>query len=291
MLEWRILCCIVCCFGFFKDLRPSEAYLTAYLTGPWKNLTETEVNNEVYPWWTYSYLIWLVPMFLLTDLLRYKPILILDGIAYVLTWVLLLWAQGVPAMKVMQVTFGLATAGEISYYSYLYAVVSKSHYQKIASFTKAASLVGKFVAYLCGQLLVSSNALDYHQLNIFSFISVIIALIISIILPRAEYSELFNPRPIEDDADNEKNENNEVQSHQRTTKNTLIYLITEIKTIYTDKHVLIWSIWWAFASCGNFQIGNYIQNLWHVLTPYKHDRKNRHLYNGAVEAAGTLFSK
>ncbi|XP_053404513.1 thiamine transporter 2-like [Mercenaria mercenaria] len=316
MLSWKLVTLIVCSFGFFKDLRPSEAYLTAYLTGPWKNLTETEVDNEIYPWWTYSYLLWLLPMFLLTDYFRYKPILILDGVAYIVTWALLLWAQGVPAMKGMQVTYGLATACEIGYYSYLYAVVTKDHFQKVASFTKAASLLGKFVAYLCGQLLVSFDVMDFFQLNIFSFVSVIIAFIITIILPRAKHSELFNPR-IENSATTPKSESVHEESNadtgggEKTAKSEstkeekvvdtnnvsisgprslIMFLFDEVKTIYANKSVLIWSVWWAFASCGNFQVGNYIQNLWHILTPYKNDRKQRHLYNGAVEAAGTLFS-
>lgn len=295
MIDWKVLTLVVCCFGFFKDLRPSEAYLTAYLTGPWKNLTATEVNNEVYPWWTYSYLIWLVPMFLLTDYFRYKPVLVVDGVAYITTWALLLWAQGVPAMKGMQIIYGLATACEIGYYSYLYAVVPREHFQKIASFTKAASLFGKFVAYLCGQLFLSFDVLDIFQLNIFSFVSVIIAFFITLVLPRAKHSELFNPKAEHDTTDTQKESNQTSNTVNIVTirgpKTLVVFLLNEVKAIYLNRSVLIWSIWWAFASCGNFQVGNYIQNLWHILTPYKNDRKQRHLYNGAVEAAGTLFSK
>lgn len=297
MLHWKLVTFIVCCFGFFKDLRPSEAYLTAYLTGPWQNLTETEVDNQVYPWWTYSYLLWLFPIFLLTDYFRYKPILILDGIAYIITWVLLLWAHGIPAMKCMQVTYGLATACEIGYFSYLYVIVSKEHFQKVASFTKAASLFGKFVAYLCGQLFVSFDVLDYFQLNIFSFVSVIIAFIITLILPRAEHSELFNPKKEDGDlstAKGEKDQEERVIGNKTVVINgprsLFKFLWDEVRSVYSNRNILIWSVWWAFASCGSYQVANYIQNLWHILTPYKHDRKNRHLYNGAVEAAGTLFS-
>ena len=38
-MDWRLLTVIVCLFGFFKELRPSEAYLTPYLTEEWKHLT------------------------------------------------------------------------------------------------------------------------------------------------------------------------------------------------------------------------------------------------------------
>ena len=36
----------VCTYGFFKEVKPSEPFLTEYLTGPWKNLTEDEVYQE-----------------------------------------------------------------------------------------------------------------------------------------------------------------------------------------------------------------------------------------------------
>ena len=45
-MDWRLLTVIVCAFGFFKDLRPSEAYLTPYLTGEWKNLTIEQVKGR-----------------------------------------------------------------------------------------------------------------------------------------------------------------------------------------------------------------------------------------------------
>ena len=40
----------LCLYGFFKELRPSEPYLTDYLIGPqYKNLTKEDVYNKVRP--------------------------------------------------------------------------------------------------------------------------------------------------------------------------------------------------------------------------------------------------
>jgi thiamine transporter 2/3 len=50
--------------------------------------------------WTYSYLAVLVVVFLLTDFLRYKPVIIIEGFAYIATWCLLLFGSGVPQMQV-----------------------------------------------------------------------------------------------------------------------------------------------------------------------------------------------
>ena len=62
---------LLCLYGFFKELRPSEPYLTDYLVNEeYKNLTQDAVYNQVYPVWPYSYFGLLVPVFLLTDYLR-----------------------------------------------------------------------------------------------------------------------------------------------------------------------------------------------------------------------------
>jgi thiamine transporter 2/3 len=56
---------------------------------------------DVYPVWTYSYLAVLIVVFLLTDFLKYKPVIIVEGFAYIATWGLLLWGSGVPLMQVL----------------------------------------------------------------------------------------------------------------------------------------------------------------------------------------------
>ena len=53
---------------------------------------------------TYIYLAELVFVFLLTDLLRYKPVIVLEGISAVITWCLLIWGKSVQLMQVMIVT-------------------------------------------------------------------------------------------------------------------------------------------------------------------------------------------
>uniref|UniRef100_A0A8C3JNG4 Thiamine transporter 2 n=1 Tax=Calidris pygmaea TaxID=425635 RepID=A0A8C3JNG4_9CHAR len=77
--SWIYPTLIICANGFFSTMRPSESFLTPYLTGPDKNLTIEEVTNQIYPVWTYSYLALLFPVFLITDYVRYKPVLLLQG--------------------------------------------------------------------------------------------------------------------------------------------------------------------------------------------------------------------
>lgn len=43
--SWIYPTVIICANGFFTTMRPSESFLTPYLTGPDKNLTIEEVWN------------------------------------------------------------------------------------------------------------------------------------------------------------------------------------------------------------------------------------------------------
>ena len=115
---------LLCCYGFFKEFRPSEPFLTEYLIDPrWGNISKNELYSSVYPVYTYATFALVFPVFVLTDYLRYKPVIVLEGLSYIATWSLLLWAKGVAAMQLMEFTYGIAVSTEVSYYTYIYAKV------------------------------------------------------------------------------------------------------------------------------------------------------------------------
>ena len=61
---------------------------------------------------------------------------------------------------------------------------------------------------------------------------------------------------------------------------------------YTNRHVVKWSLWWAFATCGYLQVINYIQLLWENAAKSQTGKSdNLNIYNGAVEAVYTIISK
>ena len=135
MQEWLWTTLLLCLYGFLKELRPSEPFITEYLIEPkWVNITLEEVSDtfvdllwynswviiykigiiilsiffklilqayyDVYPVWTYSYLAVLLVVFLLTDWLRYKSVIVFEGFAYIATWCILIFGKGVPLMQV-----------------------------------------------------------------------------------------------------------------------------------------------------------------------------------------------
>ena len=120
---------LLCIYGLFKEFRPSEPFLTEYLIDPrWGNLSKDDLYSSVYPVYTYATFALVLPVFLFTDYVRYKPIIVLEGLSYIATWLLLLWAKGVTWMQVMQITYGIAISTEVAYYTYIYAKVTQKIY-------------------------------------------------------------------------------------------------------------------------------------------------------------------
>nr|CAD7441102.1 unnamed protein product [Timema bartmani] len=68
-------------------------------------------------------------------------------------------------LQAVQFFYGLFSATEVAYYTYIYAQVDKKHYQKVTSHTRTAYLLGRAVSGVVSQILVSLKLMDYHQLN------------------------------------------------------------------------------------------------------------------------------
>lgn len=60
-------------------------------------------------------------------------------------------------------------ATEVAYYTYIYAKVDKEHYQLVTSHTRAAILGGRALSGVLAQILVSSDTMNYRDLNYISF--------------------------------------------------------------------------------------------------------------------------
>ena len=198
-------------------------------------------------------------VFLVTDGLRYKPLIIIEGVAYLTTRILIIWGNGVLAMQFMQVAYGVATGTEIAYYSYIYALVPTEHYQKVTSYLRAVVLIGRFMAGAIGQLLVSFKVTSYLVLNYVSMCSVSIALVLSLLLPMPKVST-GNVFVVKHQTETHES-GPEKSSWLRSWKDSLRTLFQAFKESYSNHTLLVWSVWWALATCGYLQIGNYVQNL------------------------------
>ncbi|XP_064522540.1 thiamine transporter 2-like [Pseudopipra pipra] len=312
---WTFPTLILCLYGFFYMMKPSEPFLTPYLTGPDKNLTTDEVTNQILPVWTYSYLALLFPVFLLTDYLRYKPVLLLQGISLIVTWLLLLFAHGVLAMQLVEFFYGMVTATEVAYYAYIYSVVSTERYQRVTSYCRSSTLVAATVAAVLGQLLVSLADVSYFYLNAISLASVALAFLCAFFLPMPQKSMFFHrkdasqslpgpdkvaapagsDRPSSCQEDTSSDCAGRSPTPQQQAGNAkpwnhmlrvLVQLSKDLRDCYSSRKLLYWSLWWALATAGFNQVLNYIQVLWDFRAP----SHSSAVYNGAVEALATFLS-
>ncbi|XP_078514444.1 thiamine transporter 1 [Lissotriton helveticus] len=318
---WTLPTALLCLYGFFCNLRPSEPFLTPYLLGPDKNLTERQVFNEIYPVWTYSYLVLLFPVFLATDYLRYKPVIVLQGLSFIVTWFMLLYAKGVLAIQFLEFFYGVTTATEVAYYSYIYSVVDHDMYQKVTSYCRTATLAGFTVGSVTGQLLVSVAGWSFFSLNVISLTCVSVAFATAWFLPMPQKSLFFHQpssdlinkatrgvegsdEEIEDIAKTQTlrkreeteskiplNSEAQLRGEQKAPGFTtdmvkvLKLLWRDFLQCYSSRPLLCWSVWWALSTCGYNQVVNYAQGLWEMVMP----SQNSEIYNGSVEAVSTLL--
>ncbi|XP_019723700.1 thiamine transporter 1 [Hippocampus comes] len=298
----------LCAYGLFSNMRPSEPFLTAYLMGPDKNLTEAQVVSEIYPIWTYSYLALLFPVFLATDYLCYKPVLLLQATSFVVTYVMLAKAQGLGLMQLLEFFFGLATASEVAYFSYIYSVVEPAHYRKVTAYCRSVALFGSAAGSLTGQLLLTVAEVHLVHLVWATLASAAVAFIPPWFLPmpkrslffhkksegaterRSDYSgalieKVDNKVPLDKEVVSTVSLSSEETNRSCGLSEVLKMLLADFLHCYRRGPLLAWSLWWALATCGHFQVLNYAQALWEKIRPSgEYD-----IYNGYVETLSTLL--
>lgn len=64
-------------------------------------------------------------------------------------------------------------------------------------------------------------------------------------------------------------------------------LSSDFVQCYRCPTLLAWSLWWALATCGYFQVINYAQALWEKVRP----SHGYEIYNGYVETLSTLLGE
>ncbi|XP_023017748.2 thiamine transporter 2-like [Leptinotarsa decemlineata] len=274
MKEWFKISLILSAFGFLKELRPSEPFIYEFLIDKrWRNITEDDVTHKVYPVGTYSYLAHLILIFLVTDLCRYKPLIVVLGASGIAIWSLLLWTKSLLELQIVEVIYGTFCATEVAYYTYIYANVDTQWYQLVTSHTRAAILAGRAISGVVAQLLISLSLMDYRELNYITLAALIVATVWSVFLPSVKKSIYFH----QDGADE--------QSFVSKITSAFVLMGNHFKNSFTNTYVIKWSLWYALSTCGFIQVQTYIQPLWQVIV----NDPSTPIYNGAVEAILTVF--
>lgn len=293
MEPWGKIAIVLTLFGFLKDFRPSDPFVVQFLNGSWHNISAEQINQQVFPVGTYSYGIQLVITFLITDYFRYKPLIILSGVAGIGYWALFVGTKSLVWLQVAEVFYGTYKSADVAFWSYIYARVDKSCYQKITSYTKSASQLGKFAGAVGAQILLFYGLVDYLDLNYVSLAVQLCTTSIAVFLPSAPKSIYFNRSatsiPSEKyHARNDSSSPPTVGDEAIAKLSAMELLWFHAKSAYSNFTVLRFSIWYAVASCIYYQTVLYVQVLWKTISGTA-TTKVVH-WNGAVEAVLTISS-
>ncbi|XP_019741564.1 thiamine transporter 2 [Hippocampus comes] len=310
--DWVFPTAVLSLYGFFANCRIAEPFLAPYLIGPYKNISEEVVTNYLFPIWTYSYLAFLFPVFLLTDFLRHKPLIVIQALFLVSNYVLLCFAPGLLAMVFLEIHYAVVTATEVAYFSYIYSAIPLENYQRATGYLRSAMLFGYTSGAGLGQILISLAGLNYFYLNAITLGVVSVAFLISFWLPMPQGSMFFKGRktaslgrqsqqevPGKTDRPDETALDEEDASSGKqkmecdddagwcSRKNVFSaghLLWQSFRESYSSRHLIYWSLWWALATAGYTQIVNYIQLMWNHIEP----SASSSVYNGGVESACSL---
>ncbi|KAM3585043.1 uncharacterized protein V6R79_005959 [Siganus canaliculatus] len=303
-LNWPML--FLCVFGFMASMKPGESFITPYLLSVEKNFTREQVTNEITPVLTYSYMVMLVPAFLLTDYLRYKPVLILQTLSQVVIWIMLLLCTTLLQMQFMEFFYGVTMACRVAYSSYIFSLVRPKQYQRVAGYSRSSILLGVFTSSVMGQLCMSVGNISFYTLSTITLGFVIFSFLISLCLPWPKRSLFFNRMSIQKEKElvelATKSELDKINpkekelsssspappcSTSRWKDSIFVQMLLELKNVVKQPNLRLWSLWWIFNSAGYYLVLFYVHILWNKVYPAT---ENKRVYNGGVEAASTLLS-
>lgn len=167
----------------------------------------------------------------------------------------------------MEVFYAFYANCEVAYFAYIYAKVSKDHFLEVSSHTRAALLAGRFSSGVLSQTLLYFKVMDVRTLNYLTFAAQIAATVVAILLPKVTKSIYFNrdePSSSDDSNDVAKAKNNGVNSiidcsmYQRAFS----LMWKQLKCAYTNRRVILWSIWYVCEFCMYVQFIAYVQLVW-----------------------------
>lgn len=291
---WKYGAVLLCIYGFCVHFLPSEPFFVPYLQTPRLNISEDEVISKILPMWTYGYLIFLFPVFLTTDLLKYKPVVIMQALGWVACYFILIFGKTVLLMQIVEIVFAIGTASEVAYNSYIYSIVPKKYHQTYTAYTRSVLLLSSFVSYTTGQLLVSFANIDLRYLTVISLSFVSLALLVALFLPKPKSSSLLNHnenienKDVETDLSGETliskscRVSTDIQSKCNRCRTVCKNIFSSLKKAYTDKEILLWSIWWATIFNGWIFVVNYTQSLWSFIDSDVE-------LNGFISTLATMF--
>ncbi|GBP16230.1 Thiamine transporter 2 [Eumeta japonica] len=173
--------------------------------------------------------------------------------------------------------------------------VDPEKYPKVSSFTRMASLSGRFLSGVSAQVLISLDVMNYRDLNYITLTAQILATVWALWLPSVKYGIYFHRKTsLTDSVQTETNLQINRPTHDQESKKGFKKNFLDASTLiihhsyvaYRKSKVIIWSLLYASVLALYMQVQTYVQLLWKEM---QSDSDSTMIYNGAVEAATTLF--
>jgi thiamine transporter 2/3 len=132
------------------------------------------------------------------------------------------------------------------------------------------------------QILVTFHLMDYHEMTCLTLGFSVLGFVATLFLPKVATSIYFNRQ--KDASLDLVEESQNDQNH--TEPSACSRLWEDFKDAYSNSSILKWSLWWALASAGQYQVVNYVQALWEKIN----EENQLEPYNGVVKALHTFLS-
>ncbi|KAJ1368696.1 hypothetical protein KIN20_029949 [Parelaphostrongylus tenuis] len=167
-MRWQMTTILLCTYGFLSEFNPSVPFIREYEENT-LNISEDVLKSQVYPLWTYSYTISLLPLLLITDLILYKSMIIFKSVSYIAVWIMLVFAESVLSQQIVQMIWGFASAAKVAYFFVYLRESSKEEFIKVTAYVRGALLMGQFLSYTIELQGALCNAPTYENFAIIHF--------------------------------------------------------------------------------------------------------------------------
>ncbi|CAG9539698.1 unnamed protein product [Cercopithifilaria johnstoni] len=278
---WRFLTALICFYGFIKEFKIGEPFIYLY-QNEMLNLTREQLVNEIYPFAAYSYLLSLVPLFLLTDLTLYKPTMLLEVVGQTIYRGILVFSPAVWTQKLGMMAYGTASASETAFFAYIYSKSEKDQYQKLTSYSRAAIMSGRMISYLLAQLIIIMKIGNYRLLQCIGFGVPCFVVIFVMFLPNVHWKQIVTRLSDSKSKETGVKQFDLPQTYGAYVKYQLCRMRRNLAHIYRIGAIRKWSIWWALTTCMSLQVAQYAQSLWGEV-----QRGDTNSFNGFAEATYT----
>lgn len=183
------------------------------------------------------------------------------GVCGAITSVLLIWTKSFAAAQWIQITYAAYCAQEVAYFAYIYAQVPREHFLAVSSHTRAALLLGRCISGALAQFLVYAEWMDIRQLNYVTLAAQIAATLFAVIIPKVSHSIYFH-RSASNGSEASDNNQLSPESNRSRYYDAFKLMWKQFIEAYSDREVILWSIWYACGLCGYIQVLNYVQSVW-----------------------------